>query len=98
MMQIMYCMPGAVKFAYKKLGRKKTLVIYTCTFTLSKVLLLMINIFTQKVYDTPKTNFCSLKAENVTNTFTYIEKFFTFIEKKNPKSFTRKLEKISIEK
>lgn len=92
-------MPGAVKLAYKKLGCKKTLVIYTCTFTLSKVLLLMINIFTQKVYDSPKTNFCSLKAENVTNTFTYIEKFFTFIEKKKTQKVSQEnLNKISIEK
>lgn len=57
-------MPGAVKFAYKKLGRKKTLVIYTCTFTLSKVLLLMINIFPQKSMIHQK-QICSLKAENV---------------------------------
>lgn len=55
MMQIMYCMTGAVKLAYKKLGRKKTLVIYTCTLTLSKVQLSMINNFPPKVYDIPKT-------------------------------------------
>lgn len=66
-------MTGAVKLAYKKLGRKKTLVIYTgtCTLTLSKVQLSMINNFPPKVYDIQK-QFCSLKAENVTNTCTCI--------------------------
>lgn len=40
----------------KILGYKKTLIINTCTFTLSKVPLLMINIFPKKVYDIPKAN------------------------------------------
>lgn len=58
MMQMIYCMT-----CQKELGYKKTLVINICTFTLSKVILLMIKISPKKVYDIPKI--CSLKAENV---------------------------------
>lgn len=58
-----WCRWYIVWLAKKKLGYKKTLVINICTFTLSKVILLMIKISPKKVYDIPKI--CSLKAENV---------------------------------